>query len=667
MKKTLLAASTVCLLTSGYSHANDYIIMDESNPANKLLLSNLIRPSNLSALQEEDTIVDVMFFFQNSYVDLLGQQVAHTRITEWVDTINTIAVEQEMGFQLRIANALIAPSIGDELFLEDETDENDEIITLGASTLFFNAVFNANAGQGGSPLPEFEIYNAYGADIAIYVRDFRESDDTANVLGRASFGGPVNMMFDRFDGTPSVSERLFDNVFTHEIGHNLGAGHEVDIDDNPPFAEVDAHAATCGNNNTIMFSSLGNSTLASFSDPELTNNDEFCGEEGLENNRRVIIENAVMTSLRGTGAISLGQFSFTSAQFNASEQDGTATITIARTGDLTQASEVEVALFDDTAIQGADFVNGIARANFNAGESETTVAFEIIEDALDEGQEQINVALRYPLLGQLGQLSTATLLISDGVAGNIGTIETTSPTTVVEGEDISFTLNRVGGSDGELVVNITTSDQTAFSGQDYQTFNQSVVFAAGETSQTVAITTIDDNLSEVDETFAITITSQQTQVTGGNLVATIQDNEPLAGQFNVSVSTRSVSESDGSVTIIVDRVNGTAGPASLRVTTSGGGNSIVPVNEVVNFTDGQTQQTVLVTVNDDTTEEIDQIVTVNLEAIGDENVTTSFVTFTVFDNDGDNAPPSDSGGGSTGLLGLLAASLTLFRRRKVVK
>jgi hypothetical protein len=88
---------------------------------------------------------------------------------------------------------------------------------------------------------------------------------------------------------------------------------------------------------------------------------------------------------------------------------------------------------------------------------------------------------------------------------------------------------------------------------------------------------------------------------------------------------------------------------------------------VVNFTDGQTQQTVLVTVNDDTIEEIDQIVTVNLEAIGDENVTTSFVTFTVFDNDGDNAPPSDSGGGSTGLLGLLAASLTLFRRRKVVK
>lgn len=672
MKKTLLAASAVCLLSSANSHSNDYIIMDENNPASHLLLSNLKRPANFASLQEEDVIVDVMFFFQNSYVDILGQQVAHTRMAEWVDSVNAVAVEQNMGFQIRITNALIAPSIGDELFLEDETDEDDEIVTVGASTLFFNVVFNPNA-NAGSPFPEFNIYNAYGADIAVYVRDFRESDDIANVLGRASFGGPINMMFDRFTGEPGFAERIFDAVFTHEIGHNLGAGHEVDIDDNPIDAEVDAHAATCGGQNTIMFSSLGSTNLNSYSDPELTNNNDFCGEEGLENNRRVIIENSMMTSLRGTAPVVAGQISFSSNQFSVNEQDGNVTITVVREGFLTNSAEVEVALFDGTATQGADFIDGIARATFAPGESSTTVSFDIVEDALDEGDEQVNLVLRYPLRGELGQISSAALTITDGVAGNIGTINVVPPSAVTEGQPVNFVLNRVNGSDGELAVQISTADQTAFTGQDYQAFNDTIVFAAGETTQTVNIPTIDDSLSETEETFAISVTSEQTQVSGGNLVATIQDNEPLAGQFSVSISASTVSESAGSVTVIIDRVNGSQGTASLRVTTSGGGNSIIQLDEIVNFADGQTQATVNITINDDTAEEIDQIITVTVEAVNNENVAVSFVTFTVLDNDDGSTPaapqptaPSSGGGGggSTGFLGLLAVSLAMFRRRK---
>ena len=668
MKKTLLALSTVCLLSSSYSYSNDYIVMDENNPANALRLSELvIDAQTLAALQEEDTIIDVMFFFQNSYVGILGQQVAHTRMNEWVNAINSVAEEQNMGFQIRISNAIIAPSIGDELMLEDETDANDNVITVGASSLFTTAVFNPNPRPEG-PFPEFEIYNAYGADIAVYVRDFRESDSIANVLGRASFGGPLTMMFDRFTGAPSGAERIFDSVFTHEVGHNLGAGHEVDIDDNPPFAEVDAHAAQCGGNNTIMFSSLGSSTLNSFSDPELMNNNEFCGSEGLENNRRVIIENAMMTSQRGAAAPVNGIFNFSNAQFTVGEQDQSVEITVTRDGDLTESAEVEVALFDDTAIQGADFIEGIARANFAPNESVTTVTFDVVADSLDEGQEQANLVLRYPLRGALGQQATANLVINDGVAGNIGTVNVANVAAVTEGQNIVLSMQRVNGSDGELVVNIETSDQTAFNGQDYQPFNNSVVFADGQTSQTVNITTIDDLLSETTETFAISVTSAQTNVTGGQQVATINDNEPLAGQFNVSVSSQSVSESAGSVNIIINRVNGTAGSASLRVFTQGGGNSIVQVNQIVTFADGQTQQTVPITINDDTTEEIDQTITVNIEAVGNENVATSFVTFTVVDNDGENTPPapqqdSSGGGGSSGLFSLLALGVAAFRRR----
>ena len=344
---------------------------------------------------------------------------------------------------------------------------------------------------------------------------------------------------------------------------------------------------------------------------------------------------------------------------------------------MTQAGEVEVALFDNTAVQGADFINGIERAIFEPGESSTSVSFEILQDALDEGDEQIDVILRYPLRGELGEISTANLSVTDSVAGNTGVITVAPIGAVVEGADIDIVLNRTNGSDGQLAVMISTSDQTAFTAQDYQAFNGTVVFDAGETTQTITIPTIDDELSEIIETFAVSVTSLQTQVAGGNLIASIQDNEPQAGQFNISISSTSVSESAGSVTVIINRVNGTAGEANLLVTTQGGGNSIVPLNETVTFADGQTQQTVNITINDDTTEEIDQIITVNLEAVDNENVTTSFVTFTVVDNDSDstaeptppaqpNAPTSDGGGGggSTGLFGLLALSLAAFRRRK---
>ncbi|MGF1633016.1 MAG: PQQ-dependent sugar dehydrogenase [Phycisphaerae bacterium] len=88
---------------------------------------------------------------------------------------------------------------------------------------------------------------------------------------------------------------------------------------------------------------------------------------------------------------------------------------------------------------------------------------------------------------------------------------------------------RTGGTDGTVTVDYVTVPGTALPGEDYIPTAGTVTFAPGQSVANFAVTIIDDDISEPDETFAVSLD----RVTGGaeltqprTATVTIKDDEP---------------------------------------------------------------------------------------------------------------------------------------------
>jgi uncharacterized protein (TIGR03118 family) len=108
---------------------------------------------------------------------------------------------------------------------------------------------------------------------------------------------------------------------------------------------------------------------------------------------------------------------FSSATYTVNEVDGSATITVTRTGELSQPATVKFATFDGTASQQMDYIATTGTLSFAAGESAKTFSVLIEDDAIPEGDETVNLILSNPTGAGLGSPSTAVLTIKDNDSG----------------------------------------------------------------------------------------------------------------------------------------------------------------------------------------------------------------------------------------------------------
>ena len=89
----------------------------------------------------------------------------------------------------------------------------------------------------------------------------------------------------------------------------------------------------------------------------------------------------------------------------------------------------------------------------------------------------------------LGEVSTALLTIINSQPKNYGNLEfLTLDFSIADSEDNAIiTINRLGGSDGEVSVDFSTSNGTAVDGKDYNEIKETITFLPGETSKTIKI------------------------------------------------------------------------------------------------------------------------------------------------------------------------------------
>jgi uncharacterized repeat protein (TIGR01451 family) len=197
---------------------------------------------------------------------------------------------------------------------------------------------------------------------------------------------------------------------------------------------------------------------------------------------------------------------FSQTNYIVNEKVTNAVITLVRNGAATQPVSVSFRTVNGSAIAGVDYGAVSTVVNWGANDiAPKTVLVPVIDDAIAEGAETVNLQLFNPVGAFIDPVTGASVLT---IVDNAGLIAFASVNySVVEGSgNALINLVRTGGSNGTVSVNWNVTGGTATPGQDYFGSAGTVVFASGETTKAILLPIGDDNLQEGIETVNLSLT-----------------------------------------------------------------------------------------------------------------------------------------------------------------
>jgi subtilisin family serine protease len=219
---------------------------------------------------------------------------------------------------------------------------------------------------------------------------------------------------------------------------------------------------------------------------------------------------------------------FSAAAYSVGEGTATATITVKRTGGLSQAVTVHYATSNGTAIATKDYTAKSGTLSFAANETSKTFTVPIINDTLDEADETLKLTLSSPTGGAvLVKPSTATLKIVDNDAPPSLSINDVSVTEGNSGTtNAVFTVKLSAASGKTVTVHFATANGTAVAPGDYTAASGTLTFTAGQVSKPITVQIKGDTAVEPNETFKVNLSSAvNATISDASGVGTILNND----------------------------------------------------------------------------------------------------------------------------------------------
>lgn len=378
---------------------------------------------------------------------------------------------------------------------------------------------------------------------------------------------------------------------------------------------------------------------------------DFVAAVAIQPDRRIVIGggftsfNGVsrnyLTRIHGGSISGGGEIEFTSPDYVVNENSTNAVLTLRRTGGTTGAVSVDYGTSGGTATPLVDYAESAGTVVFAPGETFRNVSIQIIDDALPEDDETVNLALANPAGGAiLGRQPIATLtIISDD------SVLSFSEPAYIAGENVPggrvvIRVTRTGESTRNVTVIYSTANATATAGQDYVSAVGQLTFAPGETEKTFTIQILDDTIVEGNEVVNIQLQAP----TGGGVLGqatatlTIVDNDFAPGILSFGAAPV-ITESGGAATLTVNRVSGRTGVVSVDYTTIAGtateGVDYTRTAGTLTFVDGEEAKNIVVPIRDDTAVEGNETFSVRLSnAVGGALLgTPTNLVVTIVDDD----------------------------------
>ncbi len=205
-----------------------------------------------------------------------------------------------------------------------------------------------------------------------------------------------------------------------------------------------------------------------------------------------------------TAAVQVG---FANAALERLPEGNSVDITISKGATSTTAFTVDVNATAGTATEATDYTDPMATLTFDPGPAEDQVfTFFSLEDGLLEGNEDLELRLFVSdTSAAVPDVPARRVLIEDDEPNQPGEFQLSAPSGTSVSENagsISLTATRIDGSSGAVSVDFVTIDgiegNIATAGTDYEAATGTLDFADGQTSQTFAITVLNDNVARAN-------------------------------------------------------------------------------------------------------------------------------------------------------------------------
>ena len=288
-------------------------------------------------------------------------------------------------------------------------------------------------------------------------------------------------------------------------------------------------------------------------------------------------------TIEDASVVALDRLAFTAPSIEVGEGGGNALLSVRRTGGGAGAATVRYAieLGDDGAPAGtatrADLGRDVAlegTLSWAAGDTgERTVGLRIVADALVEPDERFTVRLREPRGATLGSPDAlAVTIVDDDVAPvpEAGTLRfaVAAPRVEESAGEAVVGVERVGGTDGAISVDVATLDGEAVAGLDYTPVDGMLRWEDGEGGlRFVTVPLLPDADVEEEERFLVrlanaTAAGEPLALDSDEIAVTIVDTTRL-GTLVLSDARVEALESAGEVVIAVSRTGGSDGPMQV--------------------------------------------------------------------------------------------------------
>ncbi len=285
----------------------------------------------------------------------------------------------------------------------------------------------------------------------------------------------------------------------------------------------------------------------------------------------------------------------------------------------------------------------ITNGTLTGGALDTTITVNINGDTKFESDESFILRLLNPDSVTVVTETITTIIDNDDAEP---TINVATPISIIEGVDgvfsvLNFSVTLSNPSSSQIGIDYILSDMTATSGLDYINNNGAVVFIPGDTSATISVTILGDNINEGDETFTLTLQNALNATIGiATSMATItNDDAPPTLIVNpLNIIETDINNTIASVIISLDRptVNDVtfnyvtvAGTATEDIDYAG-----VSTPVVGSIPAGELMTTVDIGIFGDVDFERDERFALSLTAIVGAANTTALDSVTILNNDG---------------------------------
>ena len=313
--------------------------------------------------------------------------------------------------------------------------------------------------------------------------------------------------------------------------------------------------------------------------------------------------------------VSFGQSAYTVAE------GGMVSVEVKLTSAPASAVTVPITHTPQGATSSADYSGVPANVMFSAGETSKAFTFTATQDTVDDDGESVLLTFgTLPDTVQTGTTTQSTVTITDDDVPAVTVSFGQGAYTVAEGGMVSVEVTLSADPERSVTIPITTMNEEGASSADYSGVPANVIFASGETEQTITFSATQDTEDDDGERVKLGFGNPPPDVSEGTpdetTVNITDDDIPSSVVVNFGSATYTVTEGGTvDVTVILDDDPERTVTVPIGTINEGGasGSDYSGVPATVTFSSGETEKTFTITATED-----------NLED-GGEGVKLSFV------------------------------------------